>query len=298
MLSTSFLLFCMFAPHIHPSASQTTWQHLHCYHLTVTHLALQLREAVFLPSPNLPLYWVSLNPKTPIQTHGNAAKTHSKTISLRAFMEWKSSCAQLPTGSPAVKIAVVFLHLQGGGNIFLCSAAKAPEPQGGTSATSSCFTIPQVFNALPPRPFLWYHRKLDESCQPLQRWNPALGLFFIVSEVDGVEYEAAQQQIPPFSVLYILKHAVQLTPSTGPSEWINLEFLPLELLEFHHLLNKDRVSFFSPLSNLFPFPVSQFSLYFHHPRQTAWCYNFCYLLLEGKGSESPREKDAFMDIRA
>lgn len=83
--------------------------------------------------------------------------------------------------------------------------------------------------------------------------------FFVVSEGDGVEYEAAQSQIPPFPVLYILKYSVQPIPSTGPSEWINLEyFLPLELLEFHHLLNKDRVSLFTPFSNLFPFPFPNF----------------------------------------
>lgn len=40
----------------------------------------------------------------------------------------------------------------------------------------------------------------------------------ILSEVDGVEYEAVQQQTPPFPVLYILKHSVQPTLSTGPSK--------------------------------------------------------------------------------
>lgn len=194
MLSTSLLLFCTFAPHIHAATSQTTWQHLHCYHLTVTHLhlALELREAVFLLSLLLPLCWVSLNPKTSIRPHGNAAKTHSKNIPPRAFTECKSSCAQLPTGSHAVKIAVVLLHLQGGGTIFHCVAAKAPEPQGGTSATSSCSTIPQVFNALPLLPFLWHHRKVDEPCQPLQRWNPALGLLLLLLNLKWMELSMKQ----------------------------------------------------------------------------------------------------------
>lgn len=77
-------------------------------------------------------------------------------------------------------------------NYLPLRSSKAPEPQGGTSATPSCSTTPQVFNALPPLPFLWHHRELDEPCQPLQRWNPALGLLLLLLSLKWTELSRKQ----------------------------------------------------------------------------------------------------------